>query len=170
MDKQKLRNILLKRKAIIFTILILLPIISIFILYINGFIPIGLNAKPPIGDVEQIKVEEYIEKNPELSDLPEYDNILYKIFSTDKTIAAVLEDYKEKLQNEGYTLKYEGSGNFTGKNFKYVGYLKGITAVGIIVYSENSEESGYKTMVLYLTGNAFDFKPLLEWYQRKFNS
>ena len=170
MDKQKLGNIFLKRKTIMFTILILIPIISIIILYVNGFIPIGLSAKPPIGDVEQIKVEEYIEKNPELSDLPEYDNILHKIFSTDKPIDAVLDNYKEILQNEGYTLKYNGSGNFTGKNFKYVGYLKGITAVGIIAYSETSEESGYKTIVLYLTGNAFDFKPLLDWYQRKFNT
>ena len=170
MDKQKLRNIFFKRKTIKFIILILIPIVSIIILYVNGFIPIGLSAKPPIGNIERIQVEKYIEKNPELSDLPDYDNILYEIYGTNKQIAVVLDNYKEILQNEGYTLKYEGSGHFKDKNFTYVGYLKGITAVGIIVTSEASEEFGYKTVVLYMTGNAFDFKPLLNWYQEKFDT
>jgi len=169
MNKQKLRNILLKRKTITFTILTIIAIISIFFGYINGFIPVCLSAKPPIGNIERISVEQYIEKYPELSDLPDYDNILYEIFGTDEPTAVVLDDYKEKLQNEGYTLKYEGSGYIAGKNFKYVGYLKGITAVGIIVSSEAYEEFGYETLVLYMTGNAFDFTPLLDWYQEKFN-
>jgi hypothetical protein len=170
MDKQKLRNILFKRKTIKFTILTLIPIIIILILYANGFIPIGLSAKPPIGTIERIQVKKFIEKNPELSDLPDHDNILFEIFGTDKLISVVLDNYKEILQNEGYTLKYEGSGYILGKNFNYVGYLKGITAVGIIVTSEASEEFGYETVVIYMTGNAFDFKPLLNWYQEKFNT
>ncbi len=170
MDKQKLRNIFFKRKTIKFIILILIPIVSILVLYVNGFIPIGLSAKPPIGSIERIQVENYIEKHPELSDLPDYDNILYEIFGTDKLVSVVLDNYKEILQNEGYTLKYKGSGYFKGKNFTYVGYLKGITAVGIIVTSEASEEFGYKTVVLYMTGNAFDFKPLLDWYKEKFET
>jgi len=170
MNKQKLKNIILKRKTLKLTILILLSIMIIFILYANGFLPVGLSAKPPIGKIEQIKVEEYIEKNPELSDLPNFDKILYKIYGTDKSISVVLDNYKVILQNEGYNLKYEGSGYFTGKNFKYVGYLKGFTAIGIIISSEVSEEFGYKTVVLYMTGNIFDFKPLLDWYQEKFKT
>jgi len=170
MNQEKQKNNFSKRKTIKYTILIIIPIIIIFILYINGFIPIGLSAKAPIGTIEEIEVEQYIEKNPELSDLPDYDKILYKIFGTDEEIADVLDSYKEILQNDGYTLKYEGSGFITGKNFQYVGFLKGITAVGIIVSSEASTEFGYKTVVLYMTGNAFDFQPLLDWYQGKLNT
>jgi len=170
MDKQKLRIIFFKRKKIKYTILLIIPIVSIIFLYVNGFIPIGLSVKPPIGSIERIKVEKYIEKNPELSDLPDFNNILYEIYGTDELITIVLDNYKEILLNDGYSLKYEGAGFFKGKNFSYVGYLKGITAVGIIVSSETSEEFGYETVVLYMTGNAFDFKPLLDYYQEKFDT
>ena len=99
MNQEKQKNNFSKRKTIKYTILIIIPIIIIFILYINGFIPIGLSAKAPIGTIEEIEVEQYIEKNPELSDLPDYDKILYKIFGTDEEIADVLDSYKEILQN-----------------------------------------------------------------------
>jgi hypothetical protein len=76
MDKQKLRNILFKNKTTKFAILAIIVIISIFFVYLNGFIPMGLSAKPPVGNIEQIKVEQFIEKNPELSDIPDYSKIL----------------------------------------------------------------------------------------------
>jgi hypothetical protein len=45
--------------------------------------------------------------------------------------------------------------------------LKGITAVVIIATSDGIEEIGYKTEVLYTTGNALDFKAILDWYENQ---
>jgi len=169
MDKHKLKNIFSKRKKIFIVALTIIVITSLIVLFFNGFIPIGLTTKSPVGKVEEMEINQFIDKYPELNDIPDHEKILSKVYGSDKQISFILDDYKEKLENEGYELKYQGSGSITGKNFEYVGYLKGITAVGIIVTSETNVKYGNETIVVYMTGNAFDFIPLINWYQQKFS-
>ena len=168
-NKKQTKCPFIKKRSAKFSIFTSVVIAVVFLAYLGGFIPICLSVIPPTGNVIEIDVESYIEKYPEFGDMPSYEKIEYGIFGTDTSIDAVLDYYKAKLENDGYSLKYEGTGYVIEKRFLYVGYLKGITAVGIIITSDAYEEVEYETAVLYMTGNAFDFIPLLEWYQEKFD-
>jgi hypothetical protein len=55
--------------------------------------------------------------------------------------------------------------DFDGRQFRVVGFLKGLTVVGVVVTDDADDEFGYDTVVLYATGSAFDFQEILEWYQ-----
>lgn len=169
MNKQKFKQILSNKKSIRCFILFLIIISVIISAYILGYIPFGLSVKPPIGNIEQIQIEKYLEKYPEIDTLPNLDKILYDVIETDKSIELVSDEYKEELENDGYSLKYEGTGYLSGKKFRYFGYLKGITAVGIILSDEADEDVNHKTIVVYMTGNAFDFIPMVNWYKEKYN-
>jgi len=149
-------------KVLIFTSVITA---AILIAYNFGFIPIGLSARVPVGDYILLDLDSYKENYLEVSDIPNLHKIIYQGYGTDELADVVYDNYKKDLLSDGYSIEYEGTGYFIGKNFRYMGFLKGITAVGIIISSETSEEIGYKTGILYMTGNAFDFIPILNWYQ-----
>ena len=149
--------------------LISITIISIiFTAYLFGYIPICLSAKPPAGNYAIFDILSYEEEYPELSNLPNLDKITYQGYGTDATADVVYNEYKTNLVLEGYTIKYEGTGFIGSKNFQYIGLLKGITAVGIIISSDALEETGHETVILYMTGNGFDFIPILSWYQSNY--
>jgi len=169
MKKQDNKKSFSKRRTIKFTVFSLVFVTCVFIAYSLGYIPIGLSVKPPIGNFGRVPVEQYLEEYPEVGDMPNLDKILYEVIGTDEPLNSVLNSYKEELEREGYALKYEGSGYAAERNFVYVGYLKGFTAVGIILCEEAYEEFNYETMVVYMTGNAYDFIPLLNWYQQKYD-
>jgi len=170
LNKQKIKEKIMKKRTLKFTIISLVVISTVFIAYSMGFIPIGLSVKPPIGNIEEIQINQYFEKYPELNDIPNLDKIVYEVFGTDESMDSVLNNYEKELKNEGYSLKYKGTGYATGKSFKYIGYQKGLIAVGIIVSDEAYEDINYETVVLYMTANCFDFVPLLNWYQEKYDS
>jgi len=104
----------------------------------------------------------------EIITLPNLDKITYQGYGTDATADIVYNEYKTDLVSEGYTIKYEGTGFMGSKSFQYIGFLKGITAVGIIISSDAIEETGHETAIMYMTGNGFDFIPILDWYQSNY--
>lgn len=166
---KKHKKNLSKKRTIKFTIFSIVVVSSILVGYTLGYIPIGLSVKSPVGNFGRIPVGDYFEEYPEISDMPNLDKIIYEVIGTDESLESVLNSYMEELENEGYHLEYEGSGCIADKNFVYVGYLKGITAVGIILSEEAYDEFNYETVVIYMTGNGFDFIPLLNWYQEKYD-
>ena len=132
-----------------------------------GFLPIKgfLEVREPIGRSEEIDISSLMQEYPGLEDIPNLENINHGVYGTDASADAVAYDYKNRLRNDGYGLKYEGTGSHDGSDFHYYGFLKGITAVGIVTTSDTDEKFEYDTVVMYTTGNAFDYQEMLEWYQ-----
>jgi hypothetical protein len=126
-----------------------------------------LSVKKPVGDSVELNVDDYLKEYPEFNEIPNLDKIKKAAYGTDASIDTVISDYTEKLNKEGYSLKYDGTGDLDGNSFQYYGFLKGITAVVIIVTSDGNKELAYKTEVLYTTGNALDFKAILDWYENQ---
>ena len=156
-------------KVLIVAVVLLVVVTVICAAYNAGFIPITefLSVKEPIGKSVELNVDDYLKEYPEFNEIPNLDKMKKAAYGTDESIDAVVSDYRTKLEKEGYGLKYEGEGDFNGKSFQYYGFLKGITAVVIIATSDGNEELGYKTEVLYTTGNALDFKAILDWYENQ---
>lgn len=157
------------------TVRILLTLIPIVVLvgivggfaYNAGFIPIKefLSVREPIGNSVELDIDSYMEEYPELEGIPNLDKIKYSVYGTDASTNAVVNDYRSDLENEGYTVKYEGTKDLEGRHFRVIGFLKGFTAVGIVVTSDTDDEFGSDTAVIYATGSAFDFQEILDWYQ-----
>ncbi len=166
-DNTKKLGLKNKKKVIKISIVLLIILIIFCAAYSAGFIPIKelMTIKQPIGNYEKIDIDSYLETYPELANLPNLDKIKHVAYGTDESNDAVISDYKQELENEGYSLKYEGISNFGEKPFEYYGFLKGITAVVIIVTEDNNEEFDYESIVLYTTGNALDYKEILDLYE-----
>ena len=150
----------------ILTILSVGTIVLLLIFFMTfsfGFIPIGLSVIEPIGNVKTVNVEDLIEELPSMADMPNLDKIEYEAYDTDESVSNITENYQDKLVSEGYSLKYSGTVELDGVTFNVYGYLKGLTAVGILTTDEITDD--YDSLVLYATGNALDFKEILEWYQ-----
>ena len=156
----------MKLLAIFFSIAVLLGICG-SIAYNAGYIPIKqfLEIQQPIGDAEEISIEEPIKNYPEIKDVPYIDKLQYKIYGTNNSIDTVANDYKEKLENDGYRILYEGIVYKKEIPLQYYVFLKGFTAVGIIMTSDKNVTINHKTIVLYSTGNAFDYRNLIMWYK-----
>jgi len=160
-----------KRKKTKILILAVLLIVGTIICaaYATGFIPITnfLGVKKPVGESVELNVDNYLKEYPKLKEIPNLDKIKKAAYATNEPVDTVISDYTNKLEKEGYGLKYEGSGDFDGKSFQYYGFLKGLTAVVIVVKSDANKEFGYDNAILYTTGNALDFKAILDWYENQ---
>ena len=155
-------------KIIISVVLVLVIVGGIGSIALNiGFLPIKefLEVREPIGRSEEIELSSFMQEYPELEEIPNIENINCGVYGTEAHSDAVFYDYKNRLENDGYVLKYEGTGTHDGSDFHYYGFLKGITAVGIVTTSDTDGKFEYDTVVMYTTGNAFDYKDILEWYQ-----
>jgi len=155
-----------KSRKLISIAIILILISSIF-LYLNltNYLPFLSETKQPVGDIELINTQKYIEEYPELGEMPNLDKIKYKAWKTDSTVEQVIDSYKQDLSKGGYNLQYENTIKFDGKEYYVLGYLKGLTAVGILISSDTNLDDDYDSEVLYATGNALDFKEILDWYK-----
>lgn len=160
------------KKKIVKTLLILTPILVLVGIvagyaYNAGLIPITgfMDVKAPYGDSVELDISNYMKEYPEFEGIPNLDKIKYSAYGTDESIDTVVSKYKEQLQGEGYAVKYEGLMNFEGRQFRVIGFLKGLTAVGVVITDDADDDFGYDTVVLYATGSAFDFQEILEWYQ-----
>jgi hypothetical protein len=149
--------------------IIIIFFIGIFgsVVYNAGYVPIKrlLIVKKPIGESDEIDIDEHINKYPEIKKFPYIDKLKYKVYGTNKSLKNVANDYKIKLGEEGYNILYEGVAYKDEIALHYYGFLKGITGVGIVITSEESVALNYETMVLYTTGNAFDYRNILNWYK-----
>ena len=148
-------------------VIIILGIFS-SVVYNAGYIPIKrfMEVKKPIGEADEINIDEHINKHPEIRNFPHIDKLKYKVFGTNRSIEDISEDYKNKLRNEGYKLLYEGVAYRDEIPFEYYGLIKGLTGVGIILTCDENVTLNYKTMVLYTTGSVLDYRKILNWYKK----
>ncbi len=160
------RRKIVKVLALFVTVTVLLGIGG-FVTYNAGFIPIKelLETQEPIGNTEEINIDEYMDEYPEIKNIPNLDNLKYKAYETDESIDAVANDYKLKLENDGYSIKYEGTVYKRGIPFQYYGFLKRFTAVGIIMTSDVNVTFGNETKVLYTTGSIFEYREIMNFIQ-----
>jgi len=147
---------------------IILIIISNLIgfLYIFGFIPLGLNTyNPPVGNVGTMDVDKYLNDLPELADIPNLEKIQYQGFRSQASTEEIAKGYDKSLKSQGYNKEYCGTIEFDAITYEVAGYLKGITAVGVIATSETYGEYEGETVVLYVTGIATDFLDMVNYFQ-----
>lgn len=154
-----------KLKKRVAKIVIIFAIVGIVFFLFNsmGFIPMFLSIQEPVGNAAEIKMADLIEDIPELASIPNLEKVESAAYGTDATVDAVINDYTTKLLSEGYNVEYDGTVEIAGKSYSFVGLLKGITAVGIVITNELSEEMDYETVVLYTTGNALDYQDIIKW-------
>lgn len=129
-----------------------------------GFIPVKsfLEIKEPIGNAQEINVEESIERySLPIKEIPTFENVKYKIYGTNQGKSVIEADYKDELKSEGYELKYSGTQNIKGFDITYYGFIKGLTAVVILTTSDDIYLDEYETLVLYSTGSVFDYAEIL---------
>ena len=153
-----------KKKGKKFVIaLFLLATISVLIFYfcLSGFLPVPgfYETTEPAGNYEEVSLESYIQETPEIANMPNIDKVEHKIWKTDSTSDQIIYEYKQKLEDKGYSLEYNGKVSFEDKEYTTLGFLKGLTAVGILISDEGD--------VVYATGFATDFIEILEWYQNQ---
>lgn len=155
-------------KFVLISVVVLLVVGSVGVVAFHaGFLPINefLNIKEPAGSAVPLSIANYIESYPELAQIPNLDHIKYQAFGTDASPATIFAEYVDQLCREGYHLKYQGTGDFGDISFEFAGYLKGLTAVGIIVLSGALDYVGHESVVFYTTGNALQFQAMLDWYE-----
>ena len=153
----------LSKKLCVLSIVSIVFLMTFFISYSFGFIPLGLSVIEPVGNVKTVNADELIEEFPSISDMPNLDKIEYEAYDTDAPITSVIDTYQDELINDGYSLKYSGTVELDGITFNVYGYLKGFTAVGILATDEITED--YESLIFYATGNALDFREILDWYK-----
>jgi len=133
--------------------------------FLLGFIPVGLNVMTPIGNYETLNADVYLEEFPELSNMPNLEKLEYAAFGTDASKEDVVSDYDTKLKGQGYSQEYSGTVEVDGVYFEVAGFLKGLTAVAVLVADRATNDHNFDSLVLYATGNALDFREILDWYQ-----
>ena len=151
------------KTLIILSIGIIVFLSIFFVAYYLGYIPIGLSVIEPIGNAKTVNVDSLMDEFSSLADMPNLDKIDYKAFDTDASVSDIVNDYNNQLISDGYSLEYSGTVELGGVTFEVNGYLKGLTAVGILTTDEITEN--YDSLVLYAAGNVLDFREILDWYK-----
>lgn len=169
LNKNKTKNH--KKRSIVFFIcfIILIPVLASS--YNAGFLPISqfLEIKEPIGNFKEISLSSLAEKYPIVESLPELDEMKHRIYSTDEESSIISKCYTMQIQNEGYELKYEGTENIEGFNIHYLVFIKGLTAIVILMTDDISDIKNSNTFVIYCTGNVFNYKQMFEKYSNYFD-
>ncbi len=134
--------------------------------YQAGFIPLKslLVVREPMGVTGEINMDECIEMTPAIANIPSINRLKHKLFTSDKSINIVALDYKQRLEKRGYRLEYVGKENIRGITVSYFGFVRGITAIGIIMTEDENSLLGSGTLVLYTTGSVFAYNRILKWY------
>jgi len=164
-EKQKKKKNKTK-KLLIIGILSILIFISIFVAYFAGLIPINafLEIKEPVGNSSQVNIDSFFNAFPEFSNKDVLEKFKYGAFLTDASADDVKEDYEKRLEVEGYSFQHYKAEKIMGVNVKTYGYTKGLTGVGIVIFSDSYGLFGERCAVVYTTGNVFDYKNVLEEY------
>lgn len=130
-----------------------------------GYIPVKsfLEIKEPIGIVAEINIEETVEKySLPVGAIPTFKNVKYKIYGSNQGKPVIEADYIDELTNEGFNLKYSGTKNIKGFDLNYYGFIKGFTAIVIIMTSDDIYINDYDTLVVYSIGSIFDYAEILK--------
>jgi len=121
------RNII-RVLGLLVSIIVLLGIGG-FVAYNSGIIPIKelLEIKEPMGSAEEININKTMDKYPEIKNIPYIYKLKHKLYRTDVSMDAVANDYQKKLEDKGYTLKYDG---IIYKNKRLFNYCGGESSYG----------------------------------------
>jgi hypothetical protein len=159
----------MKRYAV-FLICFIILIPTLAVSYNAGYLPIPqfLEIKEPIGNFKEITLSIIAEKYPVVKSIPELDIIKHKMYKTDEELSIVSKCYIIQIENEGYELKYEGIENIEGFNIHYLGFIKGLTAIVILMTNDGIDIKETNTFVIYSTGSIFDYKQMFEKYGNYF--
>lgn len=141
-----------------------------YVAYDAGYVPIKefMTTEEPIGyervcgDCVLNQLGDY--KNI-IDEMPNLKNIKYEFYISTANYLEIIEDYTTRLTKAGYTLEVEGSKTINDINLRYIGFVEGITAVGIVIAS--GDELGYpeaESLLLYTTGNVIDYQAIYDWY------
>jgi len=169
-------------------------LVSVVLLYDAGYITMGQNFEliSPSGDSNIINEdtlfspEEESSSDKELStknyqsliddiyeNCPESKNIEWEIYATNTNKMEVINAYKEKIEDKGYTLKYDDTYIYDGVPVDYLVYEKGLMGIGVAVC--NSEDvSNYisvseENVVLYTTGSLLDYNAIKTYLEEEYN-
>jgi hypothetical protein len=155
-----------KSKKLALLFIVILIILSTFLIFnLTDYLPFLSEIKQPAGNIESINIQKYIEENPKIGEMPNLDKIKYNIWKSDLTIEQVVNSYKQDLLKEGYDLQYDNTINYNGKEYYVLGFIKGLTAVGILISLDTTFGDHYKSEIIYATGNVIDFNEIIDWYQ-----
>lgn len=150
----------------ILSIFIVMTLCGVFA-FNMGYMPIKafLNVPEPIGCAGEINADDYMSEYSVLKGIPKLDKIKYKIFVSDASLETVANNYEYDLEKQGYKLDYSGTITKKGITFHYYGFVKGITAIGIILTDDVEDLFGHETAVLSTIGNIYDYKEVINWYK-----
>ncbi len=156
-----------KRIFSIFTIICIMISSISFIAFDTGYLPVKafLPVKEPVGTIGSIEIDNFIEEYKKITDIPDIEDLKYKIYISEATPDNIIQNYQYQLENEGYKLKYRGITTKKGIEFEYYGFAKGITAIGLLITDEIDQLVSQKTTILYTTGSVFDYKDIISWYK-----
>jgi len=162
-EKQKKKKKRTKRYLVVFIVFIL--IFAIFVAaYSAGFIPITalMEIKEPAGNSKEINTNYFLSYFPGFSNYDILEKFKIGVFSTDASSNIVKDDYKKRLESEGYSLQHYKSEKFMGIDIKTYGYVKGLTGAGIVIFSNSNYLFDGETIVIYTAGNVLDYVEVLE--------
>jgi len=132
-----------------------------------GYIPITqiMDTKEPVG--YQPVCSSCIEENYRdiISEIPNLNKIKYNVYISTSNHLEIVQDYNDRLKDEGYQLETSGEKNFRNITIYYYGFIKGITAVGIAIVK--GSQLGFpeaESFILYSTGNVMDYQAIINWY------
>ena len=153
-------------------IIVFLILITAFTTTYNaGYIPIKslMEVKEPSGNAREISYTQVKEKYPLIDSIPEIKAVKHKLYGTDDPIPNVANKYERDLLSDGFKLKYCDNTEIKGVNVHYYGYLKGFTAVVILMTSDDVGVANTETIVLYSTSNIFSYKAIINKYSNYFD-
>ena len=162
-NKPRRKHKNLKRASVFFIAIFVIGIL----LFNMGYLPIKafLDTPKPIACAGEIKIDTYIQKYPEIKDIPKLNEIKCNIYLSDASLDSVSNNYIYKLEKEGYRLDYKGEYTKNDITFHYLGFIKGITAIGIILSDDVNDIFNHKTAVLSTIGSIYDYQEIIQWYK-----
>jgi len=148
----------------VFTLFFVMSVCFIFVFNL-GYLPIKalMHTPEPIACRGELKIDQYMDQYPAMKSIPKLDNIKFNVYLSDASLKTVANNYKYKLEKDGYDLDYDGIVTKKGKTFHYYGFVKGLTAIGILISDDISKIFGYETVVLSSIGNIYDYKEIITW-------
>ena len=164
-------------KIVIITVLLITVIILFgigrLVTYNLGYIskkePIDIEKnyeiKEPIGINEEINISECKNEYLEIQSIPNINNLQHKMYLSNESVKTLENDFKKRLQDDGYELIYEGTIFKNEIPLICYGFINGLNAVGIIMTTYQNLTSGHETLVLYTVGSVFDYKDIIDWYK-----
>ncbi len=166
-----------------FSALVVLALLmtSVGIVALNfGYIPVKAlteinEEEKPVGYSGEVSIETYVDKYTEMKNMPNLDDVNYKIFLSDATKDTVANNYIYDREKEGYNLEYQGSMTKKGITFSYYGFIKGLTGVGVIITDvdelgvniDRISGGNINSIVLYTKGSVHYYREIISWCKNR---